>query len=168
MPSSENPRNPTLARHLESGNLEARAAGDHEIASFWSKAHVAHADARNASSSPDNRLLRAYDAGRIAATAIIRAGGFRVKSGEGHHFVTFDVARSLVTEPALRTALDEMSALRTQRHALEYEPEDEIDMSTVEHAVGVATRIINTGADHLRGTRPAARARFAKVKSRGE
>lgn len=125
-------------------------------------------DARNASSSPDNRLLRAYDAGRIAATSIIRAGGYRVKGGEGHHFVTFDVARSLVAAAELRTAIDEMSALRTQRHALEYEPEDEVDMATVEHAIRVAATLLNAGADHLRGSRPDVRARFGKVKARFE
>ena len=86
MPAGDAPRNHTVARHLDSGSLEERAASDTEVTSFWAKALLAYGDARNASSSPDNRLLRAYDAGRIAATAIIRAGGLRVKGGEGHHF----------------------------------------------------------------------------------
>lgn len=157
--------NHTVARHLESGNLEARAASDNEVASFWAKAHVAHRDARNASSSLENRMLRAYDAGRIAAAAIVRSGGYRARGGEGHHFVTFDVARSLVNDPGLRTALDEMSALWAQRHALEYEPEGEVDAATVDHAFNVATRIINAGASHLREARADARARFGKVKA---
>lgn len=168
MQSADTPRNHTVARHLESGTLEERSASDTEVASFWAKALLAYGDARNASSSPDNRLLRAYDAGRTAATAIIRAGGYRVKGGEGHHFVTFDVARGLVSVSDLRTAIDEMSALRTQRHALEYEPEDEVDMATVEHAIRVAEKIINVGADHLRVIRPGARARIRKVKGRSD
>ncbi|HEX8208925.1 MAG TPA: hypothetical protein VF584_01965 [Longimicrobium sp.] len=155
---------PAIARHIESGRAEARVAGDDEVAAFWGKAVVAYADARLASASLDARLVRAYDAGRIAATAIVRAGGYRPRGGEGHHFVTFDLAGALVTDPALRTALDAMNGLRTHRHALEYEPEDDVDRAVVDEAVNAATIIINAGADHLRALRPGARARFKKVR----
>jgi hypothetical protein len=74
---------PAIARHIESGRAEARPAGDEEVAAFWAKAVVAYADARLASASLDARLVRAYDAGRIAATAIVRAGGYRSRGGEG-------------------------------------------------------------------------------------
>jgi len=156
--------NPTIARHVESGRAEARPAADDEVAAFWGKAVVAHADARLASASLDARLVRAYDAGRIAATAIVRAGGYRTRGGEGHHFVTFDLAGALVKDPALRSALDAMNGMRTHRHALEYEPEDDVDRAVVEEAVSAATTIINAGADHLRAMRPAARGRFKKVR----
>ncbi len=155
---------PTIERHIESGRAETRPAGDDEVAAFWGKAVVAYADARLASASLDARLVRAYDAGRIAATAIVRAGGYRPRGGEGHHFVTFDLARALVTEPELRSALDAMNGLRTHRHALEYEPEDDVDQAVVEEAASAAAIIINTGADHLRVLRPDARARFKKVR----
>ncbi len=156
--------NPTIARHVESGRAEARPADDDEVAAFWGKAVIAYADARLASASLDARLVRAYDAGRIAATAIVRAGGYRPRGGEGHHFVTFDLAGALATDPALRSALDAMNGLRTHRHALEYEPEDDVDGAVVEEAVRAATLIINAGADHLHALRPGARARFKKVR----
>jgi hypothetical protein len=70
------PLNPTITRHIEGGRAEERPAGDDEIAGFWSKAVVAYGDARLASASLDARLVRAYDAGPIAATAIVRAGGY--------------------------------------------------------------------------------------------
>lgn len=155
--------NPTITRHIESGRAEARPAGDDEVAGFWRKALVAYADARLASASLDARLVRAYDAGRIAATAIVRAGGYRTRGGEGHHFVTFDLAGGLVADPDLRTALDTMNGLRTHRHALEYEPEDEVDGAVVEEAVSAATIIINAGAGHLRALRPSAHSRFKRV-----
>src|SRR5687767_11050597 len=101
LPPTEKPSNTTVRRHLEGGTLEERGAADDVVAAFWGKAIVAYNDARVASSSLDNRLLRAYDAGRIAALAIVRAAGYRTKGGEGHHYVTFDVARSLVEDADL-------------------------------------------------------------------
>ena len=164
LPPAEPPSNTTVRRHLESGTLEARPSDDDEVAAFWRKALVAYDDSRLASSSLESRLLRAYDAGRIAAFAIVRSAGYRTRGGEGHHYVTFDVARSLVDDPDLRNALDEMSGVRTLRHAVEYEPEDDVDLETVATAAGVAARIINSGAQHLRARHPAVKARIKKVR----
>jgi hypothetical protein len=94
----------------------------------------------------------------------VRAWGYRPRGGEGHHFVTFDLAGAMVTDPALRSALGAMNGLRTHRHALEYEPEDDVDGAVAEQALRAATLIINAGADHLRVLRPGARARFKKVR----
>ncbi len=69
--------NTTVNNHLEARRLEVRPAADDEVAAYWEKALVAYADASNAGSSRENRLLRAYDAGRIAALAIVRAAGYR-------------------------------------------------------------------------------------------
>jgi hypothetical protein len=165
LPPAERPSNTTVRRHLEGGALEERGAGDDAVAAFWRKAIVAYNDAGLASSSLDNRLLRAYDAGRIAALAIVRAAGYRTRGGDGHHYVTFDVARSLAEDADLRDALDAMNGIRTLRHDVEYEPEDDIDTDTVATAVAVAARIINGGAQHLRGVRPAVKARIKKVRN---
>ena len=158
--------NTTVLKHLEARRLEARSADDAEVLGFWQKAVTAYHDARNASSSLHNRLLRAYDAGRIAALAMVRAAGFRARGAESHHYVTFDVARSLVDDPELRAALDEMNGVRTLRHDVEYEAADEVDEEGVRTAVEVAERVINLGADHLRAARPALREQLRKVKAR--
>lgn len=163
MSQADGPSNTTVRRHLEGGTLEARGAGDEMIVAFWRKALVALGDARLASASLDNRLLRAYDAGRIAALTIVRCAGYRTKGGDGHHYATFDVARSLVEDADLRSALDEMNGIRTLRHDVEYEPEDEVDAETVATTVAVASRIINGGAQHLRAARPSISARLKKV-----
>ena len=164
MPPADPPSNATVRRYLESGMLEPRASDDDEVSAFWRKALVAWEDARLAGSSLDNRLVRAYDAGRIAAFAIVRSAGYRTRGGEGHHYVTFDVARSLVEDPDLRHALDEMSGVRAIRHAVEYEPEDDVDVEAVAATTAVAARIINGGARHLRARHPAVSARFKKVR----
>jgi hypothetical protein len=97
----------------------------------------------------------------------VRSAGYRTKGGEGHHYVTFDVARSLFDDPEFRKALDEMSGVRTLRHAVEYEPEHDVDPETVATAVTVAAKIINGGARHLRTLHPAVKARIKKVRAPG-
>jgi hypothetical protein len=67
--------NTTVQNHLDGRRLQADAADDPEVPGFWKKALVARADAANTSSSLENRLLRAYDAARLAALAIVRAAG---------------------------------------------------------------------------------------------
>jgi hypothetical protein len=152
-----------VRRHLEGGAIEERGAGDETIVAFWRKALVAYNDARLASSSLENRLLRAYDSGRIAALAIVRSAGYRTKGGDGHHYVTFDVARSLVEDTDLRRALDEMNGIRALRHDVEYEPEDDVDAETVAKALSAAVRIINGGAQYLKTARPAAGSQIKTV-----
>jgi hypothetical protein len=146
--------NTTIQHHLDGRRLEAWPADDDEVLGFWKRALIARADAGNASSSPENRLLRAYDAARIAALAIIRAAGYRTRGAESHHFITFDVARSVVRDAGLRNALATMNSLRKVRHEIEYEAEGELDESTVAQAVAVAEQVISEGAQHLRAQRP--------------
>lgn len=151
---------------MEARRLEARPADDAEVIGFWRKAATALEDDRNASSSLDNRFLRAYDAGRIAALAIVRSAGYRTRGGESHHYVTFDVARSLVADAALRKALDEMNGIRTLRHAVEYESGDEMDEGTVATAVRVAERVAALGAAHLEAERPGLRGGLGRPDAR--
>jgi hypothetical protein len=146
--------NPTVQNHLEARRLEERAADDEEVLGFWSKVLTACQDAGSAGTSPANRLLRAYDAARTCAFAIIRAGGYRTRGGESHHFVTFDVARSLVGDADLRQALDRMNGFRRVRHAIEYEAQDDADEGKVAEALDIAERIIVLGGEHLRRQRP--------------
>jgi hypothetical protein len=158
--------NTTIQSHLAARRLEERAADDAEVLGFWRKALQAYGDARNASASLENRFLRAYDAGRIAALAIVRAAGYRAKGSESHHFVTFDVARSLVGDVGLASALNEMNGLRTLRHTVEYEPEDDVHADAVDAAVHVAEKVIDLGAKHLREARPSLGKRIRMVKPR--
>jgi hypothetical protein len=146
--------NATIRNHLEGRRLKAEAADDAEVLGFWKKALVARGDATNSTGSMENRLLRAYDAARLAATAIVREAGYRASGSEGHHYVTFDVARSLVREPALKNALDAMNTLRKVRHDVEYEAEGEVDEKTMAKAFRGAEQVIALGRVHLGEQRP--------------
>lgn len=146
--------NATIQNHLESRRLEARPADDREVLGFWEKALIAYQDAGNASPSLDNRLIRAYDSARIAALSMVRSAGYRTRGGDSHHYVTFDVARSIVSDPDLRWALAQMDGLRKVRHAVEYEAEDTVDEVTVAGAIRYAEMVIRLGAAYLHTERP--------------
>jgi hypothetical protein len=146
--------NTTVQYHLDAKRIEPWPADDNEVLGFWRKSLIAHEDARNTSVSPENRLLRAYDAARLAALAVMREAGYRTRGSESHHFVTFEVARSLASDAELRRALDAMNSLRKVRHEVEYEAEGEIDEAAVEEARQIAERVISLGAEHLRSKRP--------------
>lgn len=154
--------NHTIQNHLDGRRIEQRPALDEEVQGFWSKALTAYADAMNPSSSVENRLLRAYDAARIVALAIVREAGYRMRGAESHHYVTFDVARSVVAEPDLRRALARMDGLRKVRHAVEYEAEDEVDEPLMEDACRIAEQVLRLGADYIQAARPAIAKDIAK------
>jgi hypothetical protein len=67
--------NTTVQYHLDAKRLEPWPGNDKEVLGFWRKALIAREDARNTSASPENRLLRAYDAARLAALAVMREAG---------------------------------------------------------------------------------------------
>jgi hypothetical protein len=146
--------NYTIENHVEARRLEPRTARDQEVLGFWAKAITALGDAVNPGSSLGNRLIRACDAGRIAAFALVRDAGYRTRGGDGHHYVTFDVARSVVSDSDLRQALVKMDSLRKVRHSVEYEAYDDVDEPAVEEACRWAEQVIELGAKHLREQRP--------------
>ncbi len=152
--------NSTIENHLAARRLEAKPAGDEEVVALWEKAAAAYLDAINLSVRYQTRFLLAYDAGRMAASALVRSAGYRPKGREGHHFVALEVARSLATVPELRDGFRQVDELRKQRHALQYEAYDDVDEAAAERAIQLATRVLALGAEHLVTTRPSLRARI--------
>lgn len=77
-----------------------------------------------------------------------------MKGAQGHHYVTFDVARSLVDDRRLVEAIDAMNGLRTLRHEVEYEFQDDVDADAVENGLTFVRTLLTLGAEHLRAARP--------------
>ena len=69
---------------IDAGRLAREPAPDDEITGLWTNALRAHADAGITAMSPNGRLVRAYDAGRIAATAVVRARDPRPEPPRSH------------------------------------------------------------------------------------
>lgn len=103
---------------IEAGRLAREPAPDAEITGLWSNALQAYQDARVKNVSPTGRLVRAYDAGRIAAAAIVRSRDLRVRAAN-HHEVTLAVA-ALVSSAELAKAFAELDGIRRRRVDLEY------------------------------------------------
>lgn len=159
--------NKTIQRHLAGRRIEELPSDDDELVGFWTKVLLAYRDTGSADSSPANRLLRAYDSGRLVALTMMREAGYRIKGAEGQHFTTFDIARSLATTADLRQVLDDVNDLRLLRHQVEYEYHDDADEAAAAKAIALARRAIELGAAYLREVRPSLAARIPRTKPRG-
>lgn len=85
--------NARLQIMLESREIEQSPAPGREVAARWRKAVGTWRDAAK-DLGPDSRLTLYYQAALQAATALIRAAGFRVL-GTDHHRHTFKALRAL-------------------------------------------------------------------------
>jgi hypothetical protein len=137
---------------VDLGKLARELAPDDEVAGLWSNALQAFGDACIRGMSPSGRLVRAYDAGRLAATALVRARDLRVRASN-HHEVTIAVAR-FVGGDDLRRALGEMDGIRSLRTDAEYGWQAGATEADAERAVGVVRGVLLHAVQDLRGYRP--------------
>lgn len=143
---------------IDAGRLSREPAPDDEIVGLWSNAVQAFRDAQVASVSANGRLLRAYDAGRIAAAAIVRSRDLRVRAAN-HHELTLAVA-ALVSGADLAKAFSEMDGMRRLRADLEYGWQAGASDQDVDRALDVVRRILIGGAVELVASRPTLNARL--------
>jgi hypothetical protein len=140
---------------VDAGRLSREPTSDDEIAGLWANAVQAFSDAQVESLSANGRLLRAYDAGRIAAAAVVRARDLRVRAAN-HHELTLAVA-ALVSGRDLALAFNEMDGMRRLRTDLEYGWQGGASDSDVRRALDVVRRILQGASVEL----PASRASLA-------
>ena len=93
-----------------------------ELAGLWARAVSAWHDAGVTGLSTEGAFVRAYDAARQAAVTVLAAHGLRVKSGQGHHYITF-YALGALEIPELSGFAAEFEAVRNSRHLAVYEAE---------------------------------------------
>jgi hypothetical protein len=144
---------------IDAGRLAREPAPDDEIAGLWANAVQAFRDAEVEGVSTNGRLVRAYDAGRIAAMAIVRARDLRVRAAN-HHELTLAVA-ALVSGADLARALGELDGMRRLRVDLEYGWQAGASERDVGRALDVVGRILKHGATELAASRPSVRKRLA-------
>ncbi|HEX6912256.1 MAG TPA: hypothetical protein VF142_17765 [Longimicrobium sp.] len=138
---------------IDAGRLVRETASDIEVAGLWSNALEAFADASARVISAKGRLVRAYDAGRLAATALVRSRDLRVRASN-HHEITL-AAAGFVSAGDLAIALDDLEDLRTVRSDAEYGWESNVSAADAENALDVVRRILHHGTLNLRQHRPA-------------
>lgn len=137
---------------VDAGRLAREPAHDDEIAGLWANAVQAYEDAGIEGMSANGRLVRAYDAGRIAAAALVRSRDLRVRAAN-HHEVTLGVA-ALLGEPALAAAFRQMDGLRRLRVGLEYGWQAGASADDVNLALSAVEQILRHGSENLREHRP--------------
>ena len=90
-----------------------------EVLGLWSKAAVSANDALLPAMSADGVLRSAYDAGRIAATAVLASRQMRIRSKSSHHQYTFSAVGSLDI-PGLGDVIVDSEEIRGLRADSEY------------------------------------------------
>jgi hypothetical protein len=138
---------------VDSGRIVRQAGSDTEVAGLWSNALEAFADASVAGISAKGRLVMAYDAGRLAAAALVRSRDLRVRAAN-HHEVTL-AAAGFVSESSLATLLRELDDVRTLRSDAQYGWESNVSAADAENALKIVRRILIEGARNLLEHRPA-------------
>jgi hypothetical protein len=143
---------------IEAGRLARSPAADDEVLGLWAAALEAFTDGSSESISSRSRVGLVYDAGRVAADALVRAHDLRVRASN-HHEVTIRTASFLADEQLAR-ALGKLDGLRTIRAEAKYGWE----MSDVTEHLAMATplvkRILELTARQLDAARPHLSGRF--------
>jgi hypothetical protein len=144
---------------IDAGRLARESVEDAEVAGLWANAREAFGDAHAAGLSAAGRLLRAYDAGRMAALAIVRAHDLRVRA-MNHHETAIAVAGVLGGDE-LDVTLGDLDRYRQLRHHLEYGWDRRASEADVSKVLLIVRRILQEGARRLVERRPGLAGRIA-------
>jgi len=123
-----------IDRLLEARSLDEVAADDEEVAAIWAAALREWRDASVPGLSVAGAFLHVYQAAFRAATALVRAYGYRVRGAVGgHHYVTFYAVGAL-GDVELERVADILQNIRGGRHAALYGDEEELEPGDLESA----------------------------------
>jgi hypothetical protein len=101
--------------------LREQATTPEAVAAIWQKAVESAADAELSGMSIDGALRSAYDAGHLAALALLGAYGLRTGSGQGHHEMAFAGAAA-TEQPGLDDLVPDSEEVRGLRKGSLYDP----------------------------------------------
>ena len=113
--------NPRIRIMLDSREIEELAAEDDEVLGMWGKATRTARTALVAALDHDldARFTLRYQAALQAATAVVRAAGYRVR-GDHNHQITFATVAALGSGELSEAARD-LTVIRQGRHAAVYD-----------------------------------------------
>lgn len=106
---------------LEMGRLREQPTTREQVAAVWQKAVESARDAQLEDLSVDGALRLAYDAGHLAAQALLAAHGLRPGGGRGHHEAAFAGAAALGHE-GLEDLVPDSIEIRGLRKGSLYDP----------------------------------------------
>lgn len=120
-PSGEDSWPERIQRLLDLNRLREQRTGREQVAALWQKAVESAHDAELPGLSIDGSLRAAYDAGHLAALALLAAHGLRPGGGQGHHEMAFAGAAALGYEGLADLVADSIE-VRGLRKGSMYDP----------------------------------------------
>ena len=112
---------PDRLRWLEK-RIERTRFSRAEVVRYWQKAVAKARDTQLAGISTDTALEAAYDAGRLASTAVLATRHIRVRGSRGHHEAVFGAVAALDL-PGCDDILADSEEVRAARHDSDYAPD---------------------------------------------
>lgn len=106
---------------LDDRRLKEQDFAQLDVAAVWQKATESANDAAIKQLSVDSALRLAYDAGHLAALALLAVHGLKPSSGQGHHEMAFHAAAAL-GGAALGDLVAESEEIRGLRKGSMYDP----------------------------------------------
>jgi hypothetical protein len=143
---------------VEGHKLELVPFTDHQVVGLWSKAVEAYIDSSSTPRSWNGQFRDLYESGRLAATAVVAAAGYRAK-GSDHHRSAIIAAAELSPGEASE-AFYTVEGARGNRHDTNYGALDVVDEDDVSELRAALGTLMTQGAKHLCDLRPTARARI--------
>ncbi|HET7553574.1 MAG TPA: hypothetical protein VFK04_19925 [Gemmatimonadaceae bacterium] len=106
---------------IDDKRLREQTFSKAEVAALWRKATETARDASLPGLSIDSAIRLAYDAGHVAALALLAAHGLRPGGGQGHHELAFYGAAAF-GDPGLADLVPDSEEIRRIRHGSMYDP----------------------------------------------
>lgn len=143
-----------IGRLLEARSLEQVPADDSEVAAIWAAALREWSDASVPGLSVAGAFTHVYQAAFRAATALLRAAGYRIRGAVGgHHQATFYAVAALGDDELERIA-DAIQAIRGGRHTALYRDDEELEPQDLMSARNQVSRLLWTVHHWLGINRP--------------
>jgi hypothetical protein len=106
---------------VTNNRLRPQQSSPPAIAALWNKAVASARDADLPALSTDSALRLAYDAGHLAALALLAIHGLRTGTGQGHHEMAFYGAAAF-GDPGLQDLVPDSEEVRGLRKSSMYDP----------------------------------------------
>lgn len=142
----------TLKDWQQNGWVKPEPTSKREIEDLIKKAKRDMVECTNTDISLDWRLRMAYDASLGFATVALRAEGYRLPMGDGHHFRTIDSLR--LTASIDQDLLIVLQAIRKKRNIISYDASGVTSEGEISEALEIAEELERKVIGWLRAKHP--------------
>lgn len=142
----------SLEKWVEYGWLKREPTSPDEIQGLFSVMERGLADSKVEAISTDLRFIAAFNSALMAATAALRAKGYRTATQSGHHVKTIDSLE--FTLPAGRKFIQRLRVLSNKRNRSSYDVAGAVNEQDLQSVTKLATELGKELRDWLRKEQP--------------